>query len=300
MLRASQFNTFLQPVIYHHIELGISSVPQYRGNLFNVQKSSLSEEKGTSIGGISPDAWDAYKKSGKKGRLNFSQLFTQTYTHEEYPVELVVEKKLLQFDQTGKIKSYLRRAGLNAAIKKEIDAASLLNNAFNTDFTFGDGKPLCSATHPASPHDASTVYSNTGTLALTAENLSAERVTMMRTKDDKGVEIGLMANEIWCSPELEDTAIIATRSDKDPSSGNNATNPQTGRWTVKPWLRLSDPNAWFIMDGTWRQELVNWYDVNEMEIMLVHESTTELVYEIKLFYSFGVDDWRFVRGNNPS
>ena len=35
------------------------------------------------MGGIAPDAWDQYKASGKKGRLDFDQLFTQSYQHVE-------------------------------------------------------------------------------------------------------------------------------------------------------------------------------------------------------------------------
>jgi len=299
VLRASQFDSLLTPIIYHHLDVGMSRVPAMRSQLFNVQPSNLSEEKGTGMGAMSVDAWDAYKSSGKKGRLDHDQLYTQTYTHVEYPVELVVEKKLLQFDQYGQINQFLQRAGLSAATKKEVDAASLLNNAFASGTTWSDSKPLCSASHPKGPNTTGT-YSNRVTTALTAANLSAARTLMQRFKDDKGNELGLMPNELWVPPELEDTALQIVNALGLAGTANNDANPQAGRWTVKPWLRLSDANNWFIADGVWRQMAANWYDVSEMEIMLVHESTTELVYEIKLFYSFGVDDWRWILGAEVS
>ena len=114
MLRQEQFDSLLTPIIYHHFEIGVNRVPSLRGRLFNVQNSTLSEEKGTGMGGIAPDAWDQYSKAGRKGRLDLDQLYTQTYTHVEYPVELVIEKRLLLNDQYGRIQDLVRRAGISA------------------------------------------------------------------------------------------------------------------------------------------------------------------------------------------
>lgn len=303
-LRTEQFDSLMQPMIYHHLGIGQGKVAMLRDRLFNVQKSSLKEEKGTGLGGISPDSWDVYKnsKGAKKGRLDFNELYTQTYTHQEYPLEIVVQKSLFQFDQYNKIKTIVQRAGLSAGVKKELDAASLLNNAFASGSTWSDDKPLCSASHPVNPDDTTNVYSNTGTSPLTAANLSSVRQSMMRFKDDTGVEIGIMPNELWVPVELEDKALELTQALNKPETANNDANAQAQRWTVIPWLRLdsASPKRWFMVDGMWRQEAVNWYDVVDMEIMLVHENTTEVVWEVKLFYSFGVDDWRWIYGNNPA
>ena len=98
MLNSTDFSTFLIPVIYHHLDLGMNSVPSLRSTLFNVQDSSLAEEKGTGLGGMSPDEWDVYKNSGSqglKGRLVFDQLYTQTYTHQEYPVRVVIQESVV-------------------------------------------------------------------------------------------------------------------------------------------------------------------------------------------------------------
>lgn len=297
MLRQEQFDSLLTPVIYHHFEVGQSRVPSLRSRLFNVQASTLAEEKGTGMGGISPDAWDQYKASGKKGRLDFDQLFTQSYQHVEYPVELVIEKRLVLNDQYGKIASIIRRAGMSAEQKMEIDAASLLNNAFSSSYLWSDGKALCATDHKKTPHASAGTYSNKGTSALTKDAVSTTRVAMMRFKDDKGNEIGLAPNELWVPPELEDVALEIARSPQDPASGNNAINPQAGRWTVVPWQRLSDTTNWFVMDGTWRNEVANWYNREAIQIMMTAETTTEVVYEVKLHYSFGVDDWRFIYGH---
>lgn len=288
-------------MIYHHFEVGMSRVASMRGRLFNEQGSSLAVENGAGLGGMSVDAWDVYKSNGpngQKGRLTFDELYNQAYIHEEYPVELVIQKKLLLNDQYGRIQDTIRRAGISGEQKMEIDAAGLLNLAFDSATTWSDGVPLCSASHPVGKHAGSAVYSNRGTSALTPTAIKTTRVTMMRFKDDKSNEIGTMPNELWVPPELEEEAWKATKSRMESDSANNADNPKAAQsWTIIPWLRLTDPKNWFMVDGMWRQEVAKWYNREATQIMLVAENTTELVYEFKLHYSFGVDDWRWIYGN---
>ena len=297
MLRQSQFDSLLTPIIYHHFGLGQTRVPSLRSRLFNVQVSTLAEEKGTGMGGIAPDAWDEYRKSGVKGRLDMDQLYTQTYTHVEYPVRLEIEKRLILNDQYGQINTQIQRAGLSGAIKQEIDAAGLLNNAFSSSYTWSDAVALCSTSHPKSKHKSAGTQSNKGTSALTKAAVSATRIAMAKFTDDKGNILGVSPNELWVPPELEDTALEIVGSVLDPSSANNAINPQAGRFTVIPWARLSDTNNWFMADGVWRQQVVNWYDREQLDVMLVDESTTHLTYELKMHYSYGVDDWRWIYGH---
>lgn len=299
MLTQAQFDTLLLPVIFHHLEVGGNRVPSLRQRLYNVQGSSLYQERGAGMGGMSPDEWDQYNAAGVKGRLELDQLYTQNYTHVEYPVELVIEKKLVLNDQYGKIRRLITRAGMSAEQKMEIDAASLFNNAFSGT-TWSDGVVLCSTAHPKSPAKSSGTYSNKGTSALTADAVSTTRVNMMRFKDDRGNEIGVMPSVILVPPELEDAAIKATNSALDPDTANNAMNPQAGRWQVIPWQRLTDTNAWFMIDDAWRMDAVNWYNREALQVMMTRETTTEVVYELKLHYSFGVDDWRWIYGHNPS
>lgn len=300
MFVQSHWDTLVTPIIYHHFDVGMNRIPSMRSRLFNVQGSLLAEEKGTGIGGFSVDAWNQYAKSGEKGTLDLNQLYTKTYTHVEYPVKLRIEKRLLLNDQYGIINQMVRRAGMSAEQKMEIDAASILNNAFDSGFAGADAVALCSASHPHSPHAPGSTQSNTGTLALTETAVSSTRVTMMRYKDDKNNEVGLMPNELWVPPELEDKALKIVRSTNEPGSANNDANAQAGRWTVVPWQRLTGTKAWFMVDSAWRQEVVNWYNREVIVPMLIAEDTTHLTYEFKLHYSFGFDDWRWIFGHNPS
>lgn len=292
MIRQSQFDSVLIPLIQHHFDLGMQSVNPVRDQIFNIQTSSFYQEKGTTLGGVSVDAWDTYSQGGGKGELEFSQLYTQTYTHVEYPVRFTIQKKLLLNDQYGQIGKIVERVGMSAANKMEIDAAKLFNNAFATD-TWADSQFLCDTDHPV----GGSTHSNRGTTALSESALSATRILMMRFPDDKGNLLGVMADELYVPPELEDAALKATRSILNPDTGNNAMNPQNGRYNVIVVPRLTDTNNWFMGSSQWRRQAVNWYNREDLQLITIEDNTTEIVYEAKLHYSWGVDDWRWIYGH---
>lgn len=298
MMIQENFDKLLKPIIKKHFDIGMSEVPSMRNIFFNVQDSQLAEEKGVGIGGMSVDAWNQYKNTNVKGRLAYNQQYEQRYVHVEYPVTVALEKKAIMNAQDSLITKTIQMVGESAEEKMELDAVSILNNAFSSSHTWSDSVALCSASHPVGPNTTGT-YSNRGTLALTKANLTATRIAMTKFKDDKGNQIGVLGNELWVPEELYDLALELTRSPFDPESANNAINTDVNarRWSVYPWMRLTDTNNWFVSSRNKRRRAANWYIRERTEPMLIQETTTDYIWEFKLHYSYGVDDWRFIQGN---
>lgn len=299
-MRSVNWGEALVPGIYKFFEIGLSLRPSLVPFLYNVQTSSLAEENHEGIGGIAPDAWDLYESSGNKAEVTFDAGFLTTFVHNEKPIQFIVERKLVDDDQHGIISRRARKLGISAGQKQQIDAASVFNNAFNSSYVGADGVELCDASHPASPTNSTSVQSNFGTYALTADNISVVRTKMMAFEDDKGNPLGVTPNLLLVPPALEDTALKAVRSALDPDTAENAMNPQFGRWIVQPWHYLTDSNAWFMIDTVWMKESLIWYNRKPLEIRLVGETTTDFQYEIYMRYSYGWTDWRWVYGCNPS
>lgn len=298
----AQWDQLLIPVISHFFNVGITSVPTLRQALFGDPiPSTISEEKGTGIGAMGSEAWEEFSRGGKAGSLDFDQGFTETYTHVEYPVNFTVRKQLIINDQYGVMSRNFERIGISAGKFMDRKAFTILNNAFTAAVPFlgSDGVALCSASHKPSPDKATPLLNNTGTSALTKAAVSATRISMMRVKDDKNVESGVMPNELWVPPELEDKAIEIVGSALDPDSANNAVNPQAGRWFVRVSQRLTGTKAWFMTDSVLRNSLVNWYEREPFQLMLVEEDTVWIKWQAKLHFSFGFDDWRWIFGHNP-
>lgn len=299
-MRSSGWSYLIVPGLYKFFEVGKMLRPSILSNMFNVQTSAESKEENVGIGGISDEAWDNYKNSGVKSAVSFDQGYKVTYNHEEYVVQLRVERKLMDDDQYGVLNTRARRLGISAMQKMERDGASVFNNAFSASYLGADAKALCATDHPNSPSNAST-QGNKGTSALTKANVGAIRQLMMAYKDDAGNLLGITPDTLIVPPALEDTALEIANSVYDPTSANNAINPQAGRFRVQAWHFLTDTNNWFMADSVWQREALNWYNrvlPNGLpEITLVDESSTEAVYDVYMRYSFGWDDWRWVYGN---
>lgn len=297
-MRASNWAELLLPTIYSFYDVGRTMRPEMRPEIYNVQTSSRNDERNVGYGGISPDSWDNYENSGVKSRVDFDKGYVTTYTHREYVVTMEIERKLMDDDQYGIVAGErARKLGISATQKMELDAASVFNNAFNTSYQGGDGKPLCSVSHPRNPNKTGNL-SNSGTSTLTKDAVSLTRQAMMATEDDAGNILGMMPNAIMVPPELEDTALEIVNSMQDPSSANNTINPQAGRFQVVAWHYLTDSNNWFMMDTVWMRENLKWYNRQNLEISVLDQTATEAVYEAYMRYSFGWDDWRWVYGHN--
>lgn len=128
-------------------------------------------------------------------------------------------------------------------------------------YGYGDGKPLCSISHPRK--DGGTAQLNTFSAAvtqlpLTDTNLETARINMMRTLDDRGKPIRIGAGKLMLivAPELEKTAQILTASVKRSGTANNDVNIYDGLMTViaSKWLGATGnggslpTTAWFIAD----------------------------------------------------
>lgn len=295
-MRSSQWDELLLPAIYRFFEVGRNMRQGLRQQLFNVQMSTRSKEESVGHGGVSSDAWDAYKNSGRVGTVDFNQGYKATYTHETYPVRMEIERTLLEDDQYGVISDYARKLGISAETKMERDAASVFNNAFSSSFTGPDAKALCATTHPKNPNKTGSLV-NKGTSALTKAAISETRQALMALEDDAGNILGMTPDLLLVPPELEDTALELVNSTLSPDSANNAINPQAGRFQVVPWHYLTDSNNWFMIDSVWMRENLRWYNRVELEFMMVHEDSVSIVYEARMRYSYGWDDWRWVYGH---
>jgi hypothetical protein len=250
----------LDPIVKHWFELGINRRTSLIPTLFNVQQSLRAYEEVSGIGAIGIDAWDAYESSGAVPQVDFDQWYKQTYTHQEYVVELEIERKFLDDNMYRQITDPALRLGDSAMVKREVDAASVFNNAFSSSFLGADGVALCSNSHPYSPDKTGSTQDNLFTLALTKTNVAEVREAMMAFTDDTENIVAVTPNLLLVPPELEDEAVIIAGSMLDPDSGNNALNPQSGRFQVLTWHYLTTSDNWFMIDTNMMKMSLDWFN----------------------------------------
>lgn len=291
----------LDPIVRKWFESGFARRQSLIPTLFNVQTSSRAYEEVSGIGAVGIDAWEQYEQSGKPGQAAFDQGYKTTYTHREFPLELTFQRKLLDDSNFREVVDGSRRLGDSAALKREVDAASVFNNAFTDTFAGADGVGLVSTAHPLSPVKTGSTQTNEFTLALTKDNVRTVREAMMAFTDDNGNKVAVTPNMLLVPPALEDDALPIAGSPLDPDSANNAVNPQAGRWMVQPWHYLTDSNAWFMIDTNLMQMSLDWFNRSPLVIRpKVEDKTLAATWIAYMRYSYGWSDWRWIAGSNPS
>lgn len=172
---SAQWADALDPIVRKWWEQGYSRRPSLIDVLFNVQMSNRAYEETSGIGAIGIDAWLNYENAGQISEADFDQGYKKTFTHKEYALDFSVERKLIDDNQHNEVLRIAQRMGDSAALRREVDAASVFNNAFNDTFAGADGVGLCSTAHPLGPNKTGSTQSNEFTLALNKSNVRTLR-----------------------------------------------------------------------------------------------------------------------------
>lgn len=277
-------------------------------NLFNVQSSQTADEKVLGIGGIGSTGWN-FEDLGRVAYTEPVKGFEETFAHHEFARGVTVERKLIDDNRIAGALDAAGNLGDSAFRLREKAGANVFNNAFSaatsetlddygTDATGPDGVALCSDAHDTSPQDTANLV-NEGTLALSKANVSTTRQLHMALTDMNGDLLNVMPDELLVPPELEDTALEIVRSQLDPTSANNAINPQAGRFTVTTWHYLTDATAWFMLDSGLRRQHLRWYDRIGLEFGREQDFDTFIgKWRAYMRFSLGFTDWRFIYGQN--
>lgn len=296
----ANWGALLEPGIRAWYNQGMETVRNIIPLLFNVQQATKATESIGTIGGVSPDSWDEFKKTLKIPAVGVDIGYETDFPMEEYIVEMPIRRTLMEDDQYGQIQRMTEKLAVGAARKRQIDAASVFNNAFSTDFLGADGDALCSDSHKLGPNGPAT-GDNNFTLALSKANVSTIRLAMMNFKDDKGNRAEIMPDTLVVPIDLEEAAWEIVNSTLDPTSANNTSNFHARRWRVVTWEYLTDTNAWFMMDSIAARSSLHWFDRVPPNIYLKNVDTTVYsTYVARMRYDFGWSDWRFIAGSNPS
>lgn len=275
--------------------------------LYRMETSQRAFEEHLGIGQFSSEGWN-FEDSGRVQYDDRRKGYAKRFTHVEFAKGFIVQRKLIDDNLFGVVFDNARELGDAAFRKREKDAAMLFNNAFTDSGTDAAGFPiagpdgvgLVSAAHPNSDTDSAT-QSNEGTSALTKDAVRSTRESSMATADDRGDILNIMPDMLLVPPELEDDALTLMRSTLDPTSANNAVNPQAGRFTVVVWHYLTDSNAWFMIDsGRMKRDLI-WYERIPVEFGREQDfDTLQTKFRAYMRYSRGFRDWRWIYGHNPS
>jgi hypothetical protein len=185
---------------------------------------------------------------------------------------------------------------------KEVKGADVLNNAFSSSFTGGDGVSLINTAHPLA--GGGTAANRATTMAdLNEASLEDALIDISTFTDDRGLTISVMADKLVIPPQLvfvADRILSSTQRSGTADNDINAirnTGVLPGGYVVNHYL--SDPDAFFILTSVNSAgEGLKMFQRSPMETSMEPDfSTGNIRYKARERYSFGFSDWRGIYGS---
>ena len=229
-----------------------------------------------------------------------NESFTARYNHETIALAFAITEEAVEDNLYDRISArYTRALARSMAHTKQVKAAAVLNNAFDSSVTGGDGKELCATDHPLIT--GGTFANEPSTDAdLNETSLEDALISIAGFVDERGLKVALRGTKMIIPRQLQFTAERLMSSVLRPATSDNDVNaiksmgmlPQG--YTVNDFL--TDTDAFFIMTDTPRGFL-HFERTPLSTNMEADFDTGNMRYKARERYSFGFSDPRCVFGS---
>jgi len=228
---------------------------------------------------------------------NATEGFTSRYSHETVALAFSLTEEAVEdnlYDRLGS--RYTKALARSMANTKQIKAASVLNNAFSSSYTGGDGVALVSNAHPlgggGTASNRPTAYAD-----LNETSLEDALINVSTLVDDRNLTIALQGRKLIVPPQLQFVAdrLLQTpgrvgTSDNDINAIKNMGMVPEG-YVVNNYL--TDTDAWFLKTDC--PDGFKHFERSPMQTSLEGDfDTGNMRYKARERYSFGFSNWRAV------
>ena len=229
-----------------------------------------------------------------------NEAYTARYSHETVALAFALTEEAIEdnlYDRLGA--RYTKALARSMAHTKQVKAAAVLNNAFNSSFTGGDGVELCSLVHPLGMGGT---FANEPSTAADLNETSLENalIDISTFVDERNMIIALRGAKMIIPPQLQFIADRLLESTLRPSTADNDINAVKNMGMVPEGYTvnhfLTDPDAFFI-----KTDAPNGFKHFERSPMRTNMEadfdTGNMRFKARERYSFGFSDPRCVFGS---
>lgn len=226
------------------------------------------------------------------------QAFLDRYTHATYGLGFILTKEMVDddlYDVIGK----KRASALAFSIRqtKEILGANILNRAFNTSYTYGDGKELLNS---ARPNAAGGTWSNIIATAADISEVALEQavIDIAGYTDDRGKRIAVKPRKLVVPYTLDFDANKILKTEYEVGTNNNTINLVRSRFPMGVTLNhyLTDTDAWFILTDV--KEGMKYFERRADDFAMDDDFDTDNAkFKATFRCSFGASDKRALYGS---
>jgi len=228
---------------------------------------------------------------------NATEGFTARYAHETVALAFSLTEEAVEdnlYDRLGS--RYTKALARSMANTKQIKAASVLNNAFSSSFTGGDGVALVSNSHPlgggGTASNRPTAYAD-----LNETSLEDALINISTLVDDRNLTIALQGRKLIVPPALQFVADRLLQSPGRVGTSDNDINAMKNMGMVPEGYvvnnYLTDTDAWFLKTDC--PDGFKHFERSPMQTSLEGDfDTGNMRYKARERYSFGYSNWRAV------
>ena len=224
---------------------------------------------------------------------NAQEAYTARYNHETIAMGFSITEEAMEDNLYDSLSARYTKALARAmAYTKQVKGANILNRAFDTDYTFGDGVVLCSTAHPLVSGGTN---SNRPTTAsdLNETSLESAIIQISNWTDERGLLVAGKPKKLVIPPDLMFIAERLLKSEGRVSTADNDINAVKsmgvipGGFSVNHYL--NDTNAWFITTDI--PNGLKYFVRTAMSTSMDGDfDTGNARYKARERYSFGVSD----------
>ena len=259
--------------------------------IYEIESSERSFEEETKLSGF---AAAAVKNEGSAIQYEAGQeAWTARYNHETIALGFSLTEEAVEDNLYDSLSARYTKALARAmAYTKQVKAAAVLNNGFNSAYTGGDGASLFSASHSLVSGDSNSNIPSTPA-DLNETSLEAAVIQIAQWTDERGLLIAAKPKKLIVPPALQFVATRLLETEQRVGTTDNDINALKNNGSIPEGYTinnfLTDNNAWFLTTDVpnglkhfVRQSLVTSSDSDF--------DTGNMRYKARERYSFGWSD----------
>ena len=227
------------------------------------------------------------------------ETFTARYSHETIALAFAITEEAIEDNLYDRLASrYTKALARSMANTKQVKAANVLNNAFDSSFKGGDGKELCATDHPTLSGSFSNELATSADLNETS--LEQSMIDIAALTDERGMKIAARGVKMIIPSELQFTAERLMKSQGRTGTADNDINAINSMGMVPQGYVvnhfLTDSDAFFIKTDV-PNGLKMFVRAPIKTAMEGDFDTGNVRYKARERYSFGFSDPRGLFGS---
>ena len=230
---------------------------------------------------------------------NAQETFTSRYTHETIALAFSITEEAIEDNLYDRLASrYTKALARSMANTKQVKAANVLNNAFDSNFAGGDGKELLATDHPTIAGSFSNELAVSADLNETS--LEQSLIDIAAFTDERGLKIAARGVKMIIPSALQFTAERLMKSAGRVGTADNDINAVVSMGMVPQGYVvnnfLSDDDAFFIKTDV-PNGMKMFVRAPIKTAMEGDFDTGNVRYKARERYSFGFSDPRGIFGS---